>query len=94
MEYKLMLPDLYFVITTQHKLIPSVIGDMIIQKKVFSGSTVTYSGLTYCAMRCANHSGSTDYHQLQDMKRIRSLDIFNGSCINPFSPGKIEIFNF
>ena len=46
-----MVPDLHFVITAQHKLIPSAIGVMIIQKKVFSGDAVTYSGLTYCATR-------------------------------------------
>ena len=45
-------------------------------------NAVTYSGPTYCAIRSAKHIGSSAYHHLQDMKRIRSLHIFDGSFKN------------
>ena len=52
------------------------------REKDFSGDAVTYSGPTYCAIRSAKHSGSSAYHHLHDMKRIRSLDIFDDSFDN------------
>ena len=45
-EYKVSLPDHDFVFAAGHKLVPSVIGDMIVKKKCFSGGAVTYSGAT------------------------------------------------
>ena len=36
MEYKVSLPDHDFVVAAGHKLVPSVIGDMIVKKKCFS----------------------------------------------------------
>ena len=82
MEYKVILPDHDYVVASQHKLIPSVIGDMQVRENDFSGHAVTYSGPMYCAIRSVKHSGSGAYHHLQDMKRIRSLDIFDGSFKN------------
>ena len=82
MEYKVILPDYDYVVASQHKLIPSVIGDMQVRENDFSGDAVTYSGPTYCAIWSVQHSGSSAYHHLQDMKRIRSLDIFDGSFKN------------
>ena len=76
MEYKVILPDHDYVVASQHKLIPSVIGDMQVRENDFSGDAVTYSGPTYCAIRS---SKLCVYHHLQDMRRIRSLDIFDGS---------------
>ena len=70
MEYKVSLPDHDFVVAAGHKLVPSVIGDMIVKKKCFSGDAVTYSGATHVAVRSGKHSSSTAYHHLQDMKRI------------------------
>ena len=55
---------------------------MQVRENDFSGDAVTYSGPTYCAIRSVQHSGSSAYHHLQDMKRIRSLDIFDGSFKN------------
>ena len=52
---------------------------MKIKKYNFSGEAVSYSGSTYCVIRSAKHSSSSAYHHLQDMKRIRSLDIFDES---------------
>ena len=82
MEYKVILPDHDDVVASQHKLIPSVIGDMQVRENEFFGDAVTYFGPTYCAIRSAKHSGSSAYHRLQDMKRIQSLDIFDGSFKN------------
>ena len=79
MEYKVTLPVQDYIIAPQHKLTLSIIGDMRVQGKDFSGDAVTYSGPTYCATQSAKHSGSSAYHHLQDIKCIRSLDIFNDS---------------
>ena len=79
MEYKVSLPDHDFVVAAGHKLVPSVIGDMIVKKKCFSGDAVTDSGATYVAVRSGKHSSSTAYHHLQDMKRIRRLPEFESS---------------
>ena len=82
------MPDHDYVIAPQHKLIPSVIGENNYEKIIFSGDAVTYSGPTYCAIQSEKHSGSGAYPHLQDMKRIRSLDIFNDSCNNNNSESK------
>ena len=82
MEYKVILSDHDSVAASQHKLIPSVIADMQLRENDFSGDAVTYTGPTYCAIWSAKDSGSSAYHHLQDMKRIRSLDIFDGSFKN------------
>ena len=76
MEYKVTLPDQDYIIAPQHKLTLSIIGDMRVHEKDFSGDAVTYSGPTYCATKCGKHSASSVYHHLQDIKCIRSLDIF------------------
>ena len=77
-EYKVILPDHDYVVASQHKLIPSVIGGMQVGENGFRGDVVTYSCPTYCAIQSAKHSGSSASHRLQDMKRIQSLDIFDG----------------
>ena len=82
MEYKVILPDHDYLVVSQHTLIPSVTGDMRVRQNDFSGNSVTYSSPTYCAIRSAKHSGSSAYYYLQDMKRTRSLDIFDGSFKN------------
>ena len=55
---------------------------MQVKENDFSGDAVTYSGPTYCAIRSTKHSGTSAYHHLQDMKRIRLLDIFDGRFKN------------
>ena len=82
MEYKVILRDHGYIVTSQHKLIPSVIGDMQVRENDFSGDAVTYAGPTYRVIRSARHSGSSASHHLQDIKHIRSLDKFNGSFKN------------
>ena len=51
---------------------------MVIKERTLS-EAVTYTGSTYVGIRIANHSGSSEYHHLQDMKRIHSLPEFDGS---------------
>ena len=63
-EYKVILPDHDYVVASQHKLIPSVIGDIQVRENDFSGDIVTYSGPKYCAIRTAKYSGSTASHHL------------------------------
>ena len=46
MQYKVLLPHYDYVVASQHKLIPSVIGDMQVRENEFSGDAVTYSGPT------------------------------------------------
>ena len=83
MEHEITLPDLAYVIAPNHKLIPSVIGDMKVSKsKDLSNDAVTYSGPTYIAVRSAKHSSSSAFHHLCDMKRIRSLPEFSTSFQN------------
>ena len=77
MEYEVKLPDHDFAVGENHKLIPSVIGDMqVVKSSDLASNAVTYSGPTYVAIRSAKHTGSSAYSHLQDMKRIRSLPEF------------------
>ena len=82
MEYRIRLPDHDFVVAANHKLIPSVIGDMQIKSDCMSKEAVSYSGPTYIGIRSSKHSGSSAFHHLQDMKRIRTLDSFKDSFHN------------
>ena len=82
LEYKVQLPDHDYVISAGHKLIPSVIGNMEITPRKLSGEAVTYSGATYIAIRSAKHSGSSAFHHLVDMKRVRELPEFDKSFLS------------
>ena len=94
MEYNVTLPDHDYAVASQHKLIPSVIGDMQVRENDFFEDAVTYCGPTYCAIRSAKHCGSSAYHDLQDMKRIRLLDIFHGSFKNNGEAKPVMIVTF
>ena len=48
-----------------------------------TGDAVTYNGPTYIAIRSGKHTGSSAFHYLTDMKRVRSLPEFEGSFTNP-----------
>ena len=50
MEYKVIIPDHNYVVGSQHKLIPSVIGYTQVRENDFPGDTVTYFGPTFCAV--------------------------------------------
>ena len=76
-EEKVTLTDHDYVIASKNKLIPSVICNMRLREKHFSGDAVTYSGPTCCTMRIAKHSDSTTYHHLQDLKHLQSFNIFD-----------------
>ena len=88
LEHKVRLQDHDFAVGSQHKLIPSVIGDMEIFPKKMTGDAVTYSGPTYVAIRSAKHTVSSAFHHLTNMKRIRSLPEFEGSFTNSNSEKK------
>ena len=80
MEYQVKLPELDFVLTAKHKLIPSVIGDIkVVKSKDLTNDAVTYSGATYIGIRSAKHSESSVNAHLQDMNRVRSLQEFSSS---------------
>ena len=81
-EYKVKLPDHDFVTAKQHKLVPSVIGDMQVKVKTFSSDAVTYSGLIYIGIRSAKHLGLSAYYHLAYMKRIRKPLEFKRSFKN------------
>ena len=56
MEYQVTLPDHVFVVSSKHKLILTVIGDMKVAKsKDLTNDTVSYSGPTYIPKRSAKH---------------------------------------
>ena len=77
MEHEVKLPDHDFAVGENHKLIPSVIGDMqVVKSSDLASNAVTYLGPTYVAIRSAKPTGSSAYSHLQDMKRIRSLPEF------------------
>ena len=62
MEYEVKLPDHDFAVGENHKLIPSVIGDMqVVKRSDLASNAVTYSGPTYVAIRSAKHTGSSAY---------------------------------
>ena len=82
MEYKVTLPDHSYVITPQNMLISSVIRDIRIPEKDFSGDNVTYSIPMYGAIWSVKYSGSSAYHHLQNMKRLKHLDIIDESFNN------------
>ena len=82
MEFKVILPNHGYAVASQHKLIPSVIGDTQVKENDFSGDDFTYSGPMHCAIQSIKHPDSSAYHHLQDMRRIRLLDFFDGSFKN------------
>ena len=76
MEYQVTLPDHDFVVAPKHKLIPSVTGDMKLDKSKDlrmqrTNDTVTYSCATYIGIRGAKHSASSAFAHFQDMMRVR-----------------------
>ena len=87
-EEKVTLTDHDYVIASKNKLIPSVICNMRVREKHFSGDAVTYSGPTGCTMRIAKHSDSTTYHHLQDLKHLQSFNIFDDIFDNDTSESK------
>ena len=76
LDYLITLPDHDYVIASQHKLIPSVIGAMEVKKNCLGPDAVTYSGPTNISIRSAKHLGSNAYHHLEDLKTIRTLEEF------------------
>ena len=65
------------MVSPMHMLIPSVIGAMEIKEKTYSREAVTYSFLTYVAIKGGKHSQSSALDHLQDVKHIYLLDRFS-----------------
>ena len=80
MEYEVPLSDQDFVVGSNHKLIPSVIGDMkVVKRKDLTNDAVSYSGPAYIAIRSAKDSGSSTFHHLREINKVRSLPEFTDS---------------
>ena len=76
MEYQVILPDDDLVVGSKHKLILSVIGDMkVVMSKDLTNDAVSYSGPTYIAKQL----GSSAFHHLCDMNKVRCLPEFTDS---------------
>lgn len=77
MEYQVKLPDHDFVVANRHKLIPSVYGGLVIQKKFFGEKqAVSYSGPTYCAIRSGKHDSSTAESHAEDFDHLYDIPAF------------------
>ena len=83
------LPDPDFVIAKQHKLVPSVIGDIQVKAKTFSSDAVTYSGPTYIGIWSTEHLGLSAYNYLTNTKKIRELPELERSFKNSKNEEKL-----
>lgn len=76
-EYRVMLPDHYWVVAEKHKLIPSVYAGIEIKSEKFGDpESVTYSGPTYVAIRSGKHNSSTAVSHSDDFERLMDLQEF------------------
>jgi len=69
MEYRVKLPDHYFVVAAGHKLIPSVIAGLEIAKGKVSGN-VKGSGPTYIGIRSCKHDLSIAATHAADLQHL------------------------
>lgn len=69
-EYKVKISNHDIIIAKQHKLVPSVVGDMKVKAKPLSFDAVTYSGPIYMVVQSAKHLGSIAYQHLIDMECV------------------------
>eukprot|EP00731_Ephydatia_muelleri_P001579 Em0001g1579a len=77
-EYRVSLPDHDWVVAAQHKLIPSVYAGIVVQPNgLGKPEAVSYSGLTYIAIRSGKHSSSTAYAHALDFERLLQLHEFD-----------------
>ena len=81
-DCKVNIPDHDFVIAKQHKLVPSLIGDMKMKAKIFSSDAFTYSRPFFIGIWSAKHLGSSAYNHITNMKRKRQLPKFERSFKN------------
>ncbi|CAG8469436.1 7293_t:CDS:2 [Dentiscutata erythropus] len=67
LEYRVELPDHYWVVAERHKLIPSVYTVLDIQEdKYRQAEAVTYSGPMFIKIRSSKHDSSTAYSHGKD----------------------------
>lgn len=76
-EYTVRLPDHDFVISSQHKLIPSVyIAVEIEENRMGCEKAISYSGPTYIAIRSAKHSTSSAATHSKDLSELLNIKDF------------------
>ncbi|XP_065680525.1 uncharacterized protein LOC124817219 [Hydra vulgaris] len=71
-----------FILAFRHKLIPSVNATCIIDPNKFVDA-VSYSGLTYIAIRSIKHDSSTAFIYGRDLERLVSIENFNHHICTP-----------
>ena len=71
MEYPVKLPDHTFVVSTKHKLIPSVYATREIKDK-----TLSYSGPTHVSIRSLKHDKADVFTGFKDLNHVISLAHF------------------
>ena len=91
LEYKVQLPDHDFVVAANHKLIPSVIGDMRVMPRKLTGDAVSYNGPTYCnsqrkthRFQCLSSSGRYEAYPIATRVGIKFQE-FEETCDDNYS---------
>lgn len=78
-EYKITLPDHDWIVANKHKLIPSVYAGIEIKPNgLGKPEAVGFSGPTYIAIRSGKHASSTAFSHALDIKRLLTLESFDG----------------
>ena len=81
--YQVRLADHDSVGAPQHKLLPSVIGDMkVVRSRDLTVGALSYSGATCIGIRTSKHLGSSAFANVQDLKRVCSLAEIRSSYQN------------
>ena len=65
MEYPVTLPDHTFVVSSKHKLIPSIYASREVKR-----DRLTYSGPTHASIRSLKHDKADTYSCMEDLKYI------------------------
>ena len=74
MVHEVTLPKNNFVVAPNHKMIPSIMSDIKINKSIdLSIDAVTLLGSAHVAIKSSKHSGSSALYHLHNMKEVRSL---------------------
>ena len=79
MQARVRLPDHDFPVGSKHLLVPSVIAECQIDKKL----GVTYSGSTYVAVRSSKQNNSSAATHHEDLLRLKELkpEMFEGKSV-------------
>ena len=83
LDYKVQLPDHFFVVGERHSLIPSVYGVCDINEK----GGLTYSGDTFIRIRSGKHDSSTPYTHAYDTRKLFKCGLVEAKPILIFMSG-------